>query len=188
MPQQIHFIGSILISLERPVQQDGAGDKQAATINLDHRTIGEIGQFCVPYPLAKTPWKSSFSVQFSIQNPGRCGNWNSSSTIQRGSIGFIIVTAAFRAGPVARSKRSHFIEEEQLRIAARRHDGPLPSVEFGFANDPVLVTPSAVPDIAMGVMKYSPVAHERTVGRVGDKFTFRGYPVLPWIFHKFISN
>src|SRR5581483_7942488 len=51
--------------------------------------------------------------------------------------------ATFRTGSMARCQGGRFVEEEQLGVAAGRHDGPFASAEFEHANEPALDLPGA---------------------------------------------
>ena len=113
------------------------------------------------------------------------GSCQSAGTCQCPAIGDIVHVPAFRAGPVPCGQGRRFIQKEQLCIAVRRHDGALPSPELCQADNPVLMPPSAVPDRTRGIVKYSPIAHKRAIGWVGDELAFWGYPVLFRFLHKF---
>jgi hypothetical protein len=84
---------------------------------------------------------------------------------------------AFRAGPVASGKRHGFVQEEQLRITARRHDGTAPAFEFQQAGDPTpagILADDLAPVVVYGA---AAVAHERSSGG-GEDFSGWGDTVL----------
>ena len=90
-----------------------------------------------------------------------------------------VETASLALGAGAMSGRQSrgFVEEEQLGVVTRRHDGAMAVLEGEKTDDPA---PSSKwsSDPAVIVMQATPVAHQRPTGRGGDEGTERRYPIL----------
>jgi hypothetical protein len=77
--------------------------------------------------------------------------------------------AALAARPVPGRQRRGLVEEEELRVAPRRHHGAPPALERQEARHPGPVAPDHPPDDAAGlVVEPAAVAHQRAAGRRGD--------------------
>src|SRR4051812_2957870 len=70
------------------------------------------------------------------------------------------------------------VEEEKLRVAARRHHRPMPAPELRQADQPTLHPPGAT-DAALAIVEDAPVAHHRPPLGDGGDLPERRDPVLP---------
>jgi hypothetical protein len=86
---------------------------------------------------------------------------------------------ALGAGSMSGRQSGGFVEEEQLGVTARRHDGAMPVLEGEKADDPTSAAKRTLDPSAI-VMQTTPVAHQRPTGGSGYERAEGGYPILPW--------
>src|SRR5687768_15806076 len=91
----------------------------------------------------------------------------------------VVGVPTFSAGPVTRRQRGCLIQEEQLRVAARRHHPPPAPLEAEHTGHPGAVAASEWPDDPTRlVVKATAVAHQASPGGAGDDVSSRGHTVL----------
>jgi len=91
----------------------------------------------------------------------------------------VVGPATFSARPVTRRKRGCLVEEEQLRVAPRRHHAPAAPLEVEHTRHPGAVSANDGPDDpARLVVKATAVAHQGSPGRAGDDVSSGGHTVL----------
>src|SRR4029453_17262173 len=90
---------------------------------------------------------------------------------------FVVAFApAFGTGSMAGRERRRLVEEEQLAVAVRREDLPLPTPERQGACDPALEAPGC-DDPLFVVVQDAAIAHPRATGFDGVEFPVRIDPV-----------
>ena len=87
--------------------------------------------------------------------------------------------STFGAGSMAGGEGRRFIEEEELGVAVRGHDRPMPTPELEHADEPSLDLPRPK-DVSRGIVENAPIAHHRPLLRRGDDLAERRDPILSW--------
>lgn len=143
-----------------------------------HRTVGQRGaHVAVGYLLAATidPRLVQRPIDRLRQRPAARGG--AMNSLPGACEGEVAMTATRCARPVPGGKGGRFVQKEQLRIAARRHDLPLAAIEGERTGDPVLVRVS-LEDILPVVMENASVPHQVTAIRNRVKMAKRINAIL----------
>lgn len=91
----------------------------------------------------------------------------------------VVGAPTFAAGPVARRQRGCLVEEEQFRVASRRHHPPPAPLEAQHTCHPGAVVAGDGPDnTARLVVKATAVAHQGSPGGAGDDVSMGRHTVL----------
>jgi hypothetical protein len=92
----------------------------------------------------------------------------------------IVSAATLTAGTVSSSKSSGFVEEEQFRVVAERHQIAFAFSELGQARNPCLIRTDLPDNPPMVVVKASAIAHEHPTIWYGDDLAEWCHSVLNW--------
>src|SRR5579872_553699 len=120
-------------------------------------------------------FEQPIAVQLQIDRI--CAGWIAEATSPDRAEASKVFAPAFGTRPMAGRERRDFIEEEELGIAVRGHDGPPDALPFQPACDP---SPElrVVHDAPRVIVEYAAVAHEQAASLERGDIAKRRDPVL----------